>query len=437
MLAGHLKVEYEPQKKIWKSSNYPYNRLTNRSISEAFLQSMRGLDPQQVLEYHYDSSREKRVKDIYQESITVAQNLQRLGLSKGDVVVLVSGNNYMTSVLTLGHHTGWENTAKMFETLQPFMILYEEMFCEKLFKALKIHFPKSLKHILAIDRLQQPNVETELLKAKDFQDFDRYKPVEINNPETEVAFLVLTSGTTDLPKVTQLTHCLLLNGVYIWWENDFHYEPLQENSSTGHIKRICANRSAAGLYGLEIIKQTKPTHLFAVPSFFHEVLLHVKQDDTESLDSLKYIQLGGESPSSVIIDLSKQKAVNSRLFYSYGMSEVAGSITNDEHLSGGKLQPGYVMQVLDHNLEPLSFNHKGQLAIKTPYPFIGYKGRDNSKCFLENGFFLNGDFGYFDQQHTLHVLGRVRDLIKHDNILLIPSIVEPLVLKIPEIASAC
>lgn len=102
MVAGHLKVVYEPQTKIWKSMNYPNRGLTNRSIGEAFLESMRCLDGQQVLEYHYDVKREKRVKDIYEESIRVAKNFRRLGMRKGDVIVLFSGNNYMISVLTFG-----------------------------------------------------------------------------------------------------------------------------------------------------------------------------------------------------------------------------------------------------------------------------------------------------------------------------------------------
>lgn len=102
MYPGHLKVAYEPEKKTWNSLNYTYRQLTNRSISVAFLESMRGLEPQQVLEYHYDTNKEKQVKDIYEQAITVAKNLQSMGLSKGDVVVLVSGNNYMTSALTFG-----------------------------------------------------------------------------------------------------------------------------------------------------------------------------------------------------------------------------------------------------------------------------------------------------------------------------------------------
>lgn len=330
-----------------------------------------------------------------------------------------------------------ESISKMFETLQPFMILYEEKYCEKISMALKFYLPKTLRHSLPIDGWQKPNVESELLCGENLRDRDNFEPVAVENPQTEVAFLVLTSGTTGLPKVTQLTHSLLLNGVHIWWENDFHYEPLRENSilfslsplrwisqvglvlrsSLYGIKRICANRAANGQYGLEIIRQTKPTHLFAVPSFFYDVLLQVNEGDTESLNSLKFIQLGGEPPSGVIIDLTKKKAVNSRLFYSYGMSEVAGSITNDEFLSGGKLQPGYEMQVLNENQQPLDSNQRGHLAIKTPYPFVGYKGRDNSKYFLKNGFFLNGDYGYFDDQHTLHVLGRVNDLIKFNNIM--------------------
>ncbi|XP_065364963.1 putative acyl--CoA ligase YdaB [Calliphora vicina] len=464
-----LKINYDLQKKIWKSENYPYKNLTNRTVGEAFLQSMRSLERNKVLEYHYDEQKEKLVKDLYQEAIIVAGNLQRLGLSRGDVVILFSGYNYMTSSLTFGTllmggvvnffevKLENENIDEMFDIIQPSMILYEAVFLEKILKSLKRHKPKSLKYLFAIDRLNTPNIANELLKSCESIDFDQFQSIEIENPQLEVAFLVLTSGTTGLPKVTQLTHCLLLNGVYVWWANAFNYEPLDSNSllfslsplrwisqvvlllqsALLGIKRICANRAATGAYGLKILRETKPTHIFSVPSFFYEVLLELKSNDKESLKSLKYIQLGGEPPSSVIINLTKKSAVYCKLFYSYGMSEVSCSITNDEHISGGKLQPGFEMQVLDDHLQPLGPNQYGRLAIKTPYPFVGYKGQDNSKYFLENGFFLNGDYGYFDESNTLHFLARLKDLIKYQDVLLIPNLIEQMVLSLAEISSVC
>lgn len=97
-----LKIVYNAENKIWKSVNYPYKNLTKRSVGEAFLHSMRNLEPDKILEYHYDEQRSKRVKDLYQESITVAENLKLLGMRKGDVVVIFSGYTYLTSSLTFG-----------------------------------------------------------------------------------------------------------------------------------------------------------------------------------------------------------------------------------------------------------------------------------------------------------------------------------------------
>ncbi|XP_037808390.1 putative acyl--CoA ligase YdaB [Lucilia sericata] len=468
MSKNFLKVNYDQENKIWKSANYRYKKQTNRTVGEAFLQSMRSLERDKVLEYHYDVEKEKCVKDLYQESIIVAKNLQRLGMQKGDVVMLFSGYNYWTSSLTFGTllvggvvnyfevKLDNENIDKMFDIIQPFMILYEYEFLEKILKSLKRQKPKTLKYLLAIDRSNTPNISSELLKSSGSIDFDQFQTLELNC-QLEVAFLVLTSGSTGLPKVTQLSHCLLLNGVYVWWANDYNYEPINSNSllfslsplrwisqvvlllqsALLGIKRISANKAATGAYGLEILRKTKPTHIFAVPSFFYELLLQLKEDDKKSLDSLKYIQLGGEPPSKVIINLTKTRAVYSKLFYSYGMSEVSCSITNNEHISGGKLQPGFEMQVLDEQLKPLAHNENGRLAIRTPYPFVGYKGENNSKYFLDNGFFLNGDYGYFDENNTLHFLARLKDLIKYQNVLLIPNLVETLVLQLPEISGVC
>lgn len=100
--SNFLEVQYDGQHKIWKSVDYPYGEESNRSVGQAFLNSMRSLDPQYILEYHFDVHKEKCVKDIYQEALIIATNLQRLGLGRGDVIVLFSGNTYMTSSLTFG-----------------------------------------------------------------------------------------------------------------------------------------------------------------------------------------------------------------------------------------------------------------------------------------------------------------------------------------------
>ncbi|XP_073834579.1 putative acyl--CoA ligase YdaB [Musca autumnalis] len=463
-----LNIQFDATNKVWKSVNYPYGNVSNRSIGEAFLKSMRSLDPNKVLEYHYDVRREKCVKCIYKESIDVSVNLQRLGLQKGDVVVLFTGYTYMTSALTFGSlmagaivnyfevQLDKEGLDDVMATIQPSIIFYEEIFRHKIQNCLNRIKPVSLKYVFAIDGPDLEVFESEFLKPCDEEVYTNFQPLLIANPEEETAFIVLTSGSTGLPKAIQLSHAAVLNGMYIWWANPENYEPLDCNSllfslsplrwisqlellmqsAILGIKRICANRAAIGSYGLCILRETQPTHIFSVPSFFYDILLELPKNDDHSLMSLKYIQLGGEFPSEAISEKVRLNAVNARLYYSYGMSEVSGSITNDQTISGGKLQPGYQVQILNENMEPEGYNKNGRLAVRTPYKFLGYKALDNTKYFLPNGFFLNGDYGYFDRNNILHVLARYADLIKIGGVVIIPQVVESLVATVADIKLA-
>uniref|UniRef100_T1PAV5 AMP-binding enzyme n=1 Tax=Musca domestica TaxID=7370 RepID=T1PAV5_MUSDO len=429
---------------------------------------MRSLDPNTILEYHYDLKKEKSARDICQESIRVALNLRRLGLEKGDVVVLFTGYTYMTSALTFGAlligavvnffevQLEQEGLIDVMATIEPSIIFYEESFRHKIESYLDQKKRNSLKYTFLVDGAEADRFREEVLKASSESIYPNFRPMSTINPQEDVAFIVLTSGSTGTPKAIQLSHAAVLNGMYIWWANTDNYEQLNSESvlfslsplrwisqlelllqsAILGVKRICANRAATGSYGLSILKETQPTHIFSVPSFFYEVLLELADDDRNSLQSLKFIQLGGEYPSKTISEKAKLHALNARLYYSYGMSEVSGSITNDEHISGGKLQPGYQVQVLNDNLEPLGCNEYGRLAVGTPYKFLGYKGLENTEYFLPNGMFLNGDYGYFDRDNILHLLARYADLIRIGGIVLIPNVVESLVMSVPDIQIA-
>lgn len=55
-----------------------------------------------LIDHFYDTNKQKTAKDVYQQSIVVAKNLQRLGIKKGDIVVFFCMNNEDVAVLTMG-----------------------------------------------------------------------------------------------------------------------------------------------------------------------------------------------------------------------------------------------------------------------------------------------------------------------------------------------
>ncbi|XP_061397853.1 2-hydroxy-7-methoxy-5-methyl-1-naphthoate--CoA ligase-like [Musca vetustissima] len=462
----YIKVVQDPQTKIWKSVNYPYGDIAKLSIGEKFLQTMRSVDPNKIIDHFYDTNTTKTAKDVYEQSILIAINLQRLGIKKGDCVIFYSMNNEWVAVLSLGCiligalpnycevHLDEESTTGLFDLLEASAIFYEEKYLKKIQGCLANSKHKNYPQLIVINGEQQPNVKNDLLKQPEHPiDFDNFKSVEIKDTRDEIAILALTSGSTGLPKIVQITHALMLHGITIWWDNDENYAPLDENSVVFSfsplrwisqvavmlqsmlfgIKRVSSCGAPTGEYGFAVLRSSGITHLFVAPSIYHEILLQLDENDKESLKSIRSIQLGGEPASKVILELSKKHAVNAKNFHCYGMTEMSTVITNDIYINGGKPLPGYEVQILDDQCRPLVANQPGQIALRPPYPLKGYKSLDNSVYYNEQGLFVNGDYGLIDERGRLHVLARYKDLIKNNGEVIIPNALEYIAINIPEI----
>ncbi|XP_023304947.2 4-coumarate--CoA ligase 3-like [Lucilia cuprina] len=464
----YLQISYDENNKIWTSTHYPYKDKVYGSLGERFLKTMRSINPNKIIDHFYDTNRQKTAKEVYEQSIIVAKNLQRLGIRKGDVVAFFCMNNEEVAVLTMGCilvgalvnyfevFMEEEHTDYVFNLVQPTVVLYEETYKAKCLQSLERTQLKSYKYALSIDGQQQPNVKSELLTWDDDIDFDKFESVEIKDPKNELAFLALTSGSTGIPKVVQITHTLMLHGIHIWWDNKDNYQPLTEDavlfsfsplrwisqcamlleSMLMGLKRISSSGAPTGKYGLELLRKCHITHVFVAPSIFYNILLELNETDVESLKSLKLILLGGEPASTILLTLGKRHCVNAKLYQCYGMTEMTSCISNDEDINGGKLLPGYQMQILDDQCRPVGPNQKGQIALKPPYPLKGYKGIDSQKYYNENGMFINGDYGVIDDQGYLHVLARYKDLIYSNNLTIIPNPLEHIVMDMPEICVA-
>lgn len=59
------------------------------------------------------------------------------------------------------------------------------------------------------------------------------------------------------------------------------------------------------------------------------------------------------------------------------------------------------------------------------------------KAFDDEGFYKTGDIGYFDSEGFLHVVDRIKDIIKYMNFQISPSDLEDIILKIPGVGQVC
>uniref|UniRef100_A0A1I8NSR8 AMP-dependent synthetase/ligase domain-containing protein n=1 Tax=Stomoxys calcitrans TaxID=35570 RepID=A0A1I8NSR8_STOCA len=411
----------------------------------------------------------KTAKEVYEQSIVIALNLRRMGIKKGDAIALYTMNNEWVSVLTLGCilvgavpyfcevHLDHVSQAQLFDIVHPSIVFYEEKYLSNIEASLEcVHIDK-LPQLLAIDSRQLTNIHDELLKPPQANiDFSQFESVKIHNTQEEIGILALTSGSTGIPKVVQITHALLSHGISIWWDNELNYEPLNSLDSSAVVfsfsplrwisqvavllqsmlfglKRVSSCGAPTGKYGFELLRNSDVTHIFVAPSIFYEIILQMDPNDVASLASLKLIQLGGEPPSKIVLEMARRLAVNARTFQSYGMTEMSSCICIDELINGGKPLPGYELQILDDDCQPLGPNQAGQIAVRPPFPLKGYLTIDNKPYYNKQGFFINGDYGLMDDQHKLHILARYKDLIRANGELIIPNSLEYSLINLPEI----
>ena len=110
-----------------------------------------------------------------------------------------------------------------------------------------------------------------------------------------------------------------------------------------------------------------------------------------------------------------------KLFESYCLSETFFVTTN------------YPQNDLVNHTGPLlddvqiSFTNDNEILLNTPSMFLGYVGLPNDKFFDNNGFYLSGDLGKFNNDF-LQILGRKKDLIIKGGMNLSPKRIEDFVI---------
>ncbi|KAM7349310.1 uncharacterized protein ACRADG_008312 [Cochliomyia hominivorax] len=454
-----MEINFNRDKKIWKSLNYSHGEYVNNFVGEIFMENAKKVPGDKIIEWHYDSGVNKTMAEIYRDSKIVAMNLQRLGIKKGDVVIMYSMVNTKISSLAMGalmvgavvnfFETTFQRDAAKYtlKLLNPCVLIYEEKYKSSILNIIQDTSLSGLRYQISVDAKSGINVDNVLFKTISNSSLENFCLPNLGDPQKQTALLLFTSGSTGLPKAVALSHSQILHGVVSFWYQPngksiltpeatiFSLSPMRWISQVVlmlqslllGIKRIYASGLPSGEYGREILKAGKVTHFFSPPSVFKEIILSIKPHNSKALETVNAIYLGGEDPGQTIIDMAQKLAPQSTIMRCYGMTELAGITSCDYHINGGYIVPGVELKILDDNLKPVGPNEKGQLCFRLPMPFLGYHEIDCSKIYYTDGFLNTGDYGYMDDNKALHVMARYKDLVRAKDVILIPSEVEKLV----------
>ena len=189
---------------------------------------------------------------------------------------------------------------------------------------------------------------------------------------------------------------------------------------------------------IDIANQHKGTLLYASPL---QIKLLASDTGEEQMPSLKKII---STSAAISLDVCKafKKRFNLDVSQAYGIIEIGLPILNliksAEHPEAvGYALPGYTVDILDENNNPLPDGSIGNLGIKGPGMFDAYLVPPTlRKNVLKNGYFLTADHASKTADGLIKIEGRSKSVINVSGLKVFPEEVEAVLEMIPEIKQA-
>ncbi|OZC49986.1 acyl-CoA synthetase [Rhodococcus sp. 06-156-3C] len=258
--------------------------------------------------------------------------------------------------------------------------------------------------------------------------------------EGEPAWYFFTSGTSGTPKAAILTHDQLgfvVNNhlADLMPTTDRHcvslvVAPLSHGAGVHMLPQVARGAATvlppsgslvpAEVWGL--VESERVTNMFTVPTILKVLVDHpsVHQHDHSSLRHVIYAGAPMYAPDQK----KARETLGEVLVQYYGLAEVTGNITvlpSAEHgrpvpegLSAGTCgypRTGMLVSVQDETGSELGPGEIGELCVAGPAVFAGYLDNDNANAeAFRDGWFRTGDLGVVDEDGFVYVTGRSSDM---------------------------
>ena len=284
--------------------------------------------------------------------------------------------------------------------------------------------------------------------------------------ESDPAAIVLSSGTTGIPKGIVHTNSTLTNGAR---GGVYNYNGLKPSDSllniftTSFVAWYNASLPFFNVGGkvifrskwdpkgyLEAVQEEKATVAFLVPTMWRMLFAQGADSGEYDLSSIKLAAFAGEVMDPTTLQRI-QKSISPHLMQIYGTTELgasAGAVAFEEDMIGDKLASvGKPMLNADIRIiEPGGTRHdefpvgqSGEVIIRGPsVASLVWNDPAVARRIFEpdgaNTWWHSGDMGHLDEEGYLYLEGRVDDMIISGGINIMPARVEDVLLAHPDVA---
>ncbi|MEU1285918.1 4-coumarate--CoA ligase family protein [Kitasatospora sp. NPDC005856] len=282
------------------------------------------------------------------------------------------------------------------------------------------------------------------------------------DPGEDIAVLPYSSGTTGLPKGVMLTHRSIATNLA---QCDALYRPAEGERVLAVLPFFHIYGQAALLnqplrcgatvvvlprFDLEQFCRTVQEHrvqaLVVAPPIALALARHPIVDRYD-LSSVEYLLCAAAPLDHELADACARRLGLPHLLQGYGMTELS-PVTHVVSPREGDPPPGSVgrmvpstelrISALDGSDADLGPGERGELLIRGPQVMKGYLGRPSETAAVVDaeGWLHTGDVGFVDERGYLHIVDRVKELIKYKGYQVAPAELEAVLLGHPQITDA-
>ncbi len=286
-------------------------------------------------------------------------------------------------------------------------------------------------------------------------------PVELPEPDaSDVAFFLLSGGTTALPKLIPRTHddyayqtrtAAAVNGltgqdVYLAAlpvEFNFTWGCPGVIGTLGCGGTVVIAESPSADDCFRLIEEEGVTFTSLVPTVA-QLWLETAEWSPYRLDTLQTVQIGG-APLSPELAARIGPGLGVRLQQVFGMAEGLLSFTRADDpeeavltTQGRPISPGDEVRIVGEDGAELPLGATGELHTRGPYTLHGYYRADahNRTAFTADGFYRTGDLARLTAEGRLVIEGRIKDVIVRGGDKISASEVEGHLLTHPAVSRA-
>lgn len=398
-------------------------------------------------------------RSLYSRIGKLAAGLAAIGVSHGDTVAVMDWDNhrYLECFFAVPMMGAVLHTVNI--RLSPEQILYTINHAEDdvilvhsdfmpIIDQIKERFEKPTKLVYLCDDV------VDLPEACDIEYEAMLEAIEVNFvfpdfDENTTATTFYTTGTTGDPKGVFYSHRqLVLHTLGVTagigsmeGNNRFHkgdvYMPITPMfhvhawgmpyiATLMGVKQVYPGRYEPSLL-LKLIESEAVTFSHCVPTILH-MLLAAPEAEEIDLSRWKLI-IGGSALSKGLAIAAAEKGIST--FTGYGMSETGPvvctvdmssieGVSTDESETSMRCKTGVPLPMVDMRVVDTQMNDiprggevTGEVVMRSPWLTQGYTGNpDGSEALWQGGYLHTGDVGYFDEEGSLQITDRLKDVIK-------------------------